>query len=61
MLENIEIIDVEKDGRDGLIVVFSDGTQSAYLVEELLALRPNREPAKVPNNHDISLPSAGLN
>ncbi len=50
MSENMEIIDVEMDGTDGLIVTFSDGTQGAYVVEELLELRPNREPAKRPTS-----------
>ena len=29
---------------DGLIVTLSDGTHTAYVVEELLELRPHREP-----------------
>ena len=35
---------IEKDGYDGLIVTFSDGTTAGYVVEELLMLRPVREP-----------------
>jgi hypothetical protein len=31
-----------------LIVVFTDGTTSGYVVEELLELRPYRETAKSP-------------
>jgi hypothetical protein len=40
------ILNVEKDGEDGLIVTFSDGTIAGYVVEELLELRPVREQAK---------------
>ena len=43
---------VEKDGRDGLIVTFSDGTTAGYVVEELLTMRPIREPVKVPSKSD---------
>ena len=32
------------EGDDGLIVTFSDGTTAAFVVEELLDLRPHREP-----------------
>jgi hypothetical protein len=39
----IQILSVEKDGEDGLIVAFSDGTTGAYVVEELLGLRPCRQ------------------
>jgi hypothetical protein len=39
----IQIVSVEKDGEDGLIVAFSDGTMGAYVVEELLELRPCRQ------------------
>src|ERR1700680_1589479 len=35
---------VERDGDDGVIVTFSDRTTGAYVVEELLKLRPHREP-----------------
>lgn len=41
--EDIRILKVEKDGEDGLIVTFSDGTSDGYVVEELLLLRPRRE------------------
>jgi hypothetical protein len=37
-------LSVELDGADGLIVKFSDGTAEGFLVEELLKLRPYREP-----------------
>jgi len=36
-------MNLEKDGDDGVIVTFSDGTWGAYVVEELLELRPYRE------------------
>ena len=48
MDEEIEILEVEKDGKDGLIVTFSDGTRGGYVVEELLLLRPIREAVKEP-------------
>jgi hypothetical protein len=44
--KDIGILSVEKDGEDGLIVRFSDGTISGYLAEELLELRPNRDPVQ---------------
>lgn len=44
MSSEIEIVHVEKEEPDGLIVTFSDGTVGAYVVEELLELRPHREP-----------------
>jgi len=31
------------DGEDGLILTFSDGTTAAYVIEELVELRPCRE------------------
>jgi hypothetical protein len=40
----IKILSVERDGDDGMFVTFSDGTTAAYVVEELLELRPQREP-----------------
>ena len=43
MAEEILILTTERDGDDGLIVTFSDGTTAGYVVEELLALRPIRE------------------
>ena len=39
-----KIVRVEIEGDDGLIVTFSDATEAAYVVEELLELRPHREP-----------------
>ena len=44
MAELIQILTVERDGEDGLIVTFSDGTTAGYVTEELLELRPFREP-----------------
>ena len=46
MGNGIHILKVEKDGEDGLIVTFSDGTTAGYVVEELLLLRPIREAVK---------------
>lgn len=43
MAGKTNILKVEKDGEDGLIVTFSDGTTAGYVVEELLLLRPRRE------------------
>ncbi len=48
MHDNIQIERVEKDGADGVTVTFSDGTIAGYVVEELLLLRPYREPAEKP-------------
>jgi hypothetical protein len=57
MAEEIRILTTEPDGDDGLIVTFSDGTTGAYVVEELLGLRPFRErvktkPIKTPQQDD---------
>ncbi len=48
MASDIHILEVVKDGDDGLIVTFSDGTVGGCVVEELLELRPVREKAKKP-------------
>jgi hypothetical protein len=48
----IQILSVEKDGEDGLIVAFSDGTEGAYVVEELLALRPCRQLGEKPKGQN---------
>ena len=45
MLSRIGITKVEQEDRNGLLVTFSDGTVAGYVVEELLDLRPVREPA----------------
>jgi hypothetical protein len=44
MAEPIQILTAERDGEDGLLVTFSDGTTTGYVAEELLELRPFREP-----------------
>jgi hypothetical protein len=44
MMNSITILTVETDAPDGLILTFSDGTTAAYLVDEMLELRPHREP-----------------
>ncbi len=44
MDDDIRILAAEGDAGDGVIVTFSDGTISGSVVEELLALRPYREP-----------------
>jgi hypothetical protein len=48
MSEAIIILKVEVDGKDGVVVTFSDGTLAGYVVEELLLLRPIREAVKEP-------------
>jgi len=45
MAEPIRILNVEREDEDGLIVTFSDGTTAGYVTEELLELRPFREPS----------------
>ena len=40
MRTSITILSVELDGDDGVFLTFSDGTNSGYVVEELLLLRP---------------------
>jgi hypothetical protein len=47
MLSDINIVRVEEEGPDVIIVTFSDRTLGAYVVEELLELRPHRETAQV--------------
>ena len=34
---------VDRNGDDGVLITFSDGTTAGYVVEELLELRPKRE------------------
>jgi hypothetical protein len=48
MAEPIQILTAERDGEDGLLVTFSDGTSAGYVAEELLELRPFREPTGEP-------------
>jgi hypothetical protein len=43
MANTTRLIKAELDGNDGLIVTFSDNTTAAYVVEEMLKLRPHRE------------------
>jgi len=47
MTGEIEMLAVELDGKDGLVVTFSDGTTAGYVIEELLILRPVRERVKI--------------
>jgi hypothetical protein len=54
MIDGIKITNVEQDGDDGLIVTFSDGTTSGYVVEELLGLRPMRIPVEVSKSQSLS-------
>lgn len=42
--DEIRILAAERDNGDGVIVTFSDGTMDGYVAEELLALRPYRQP-----------------
>jgi hypothetical protein len=53
MAKHIQILHVEKDGDDGLVVTFSDGTIGAYVAEELLEIRPIREKVKKPKVRKI--------
>ena len=46
MAEPIQILTVKKDHGYGLIVDFTDGTTAGYVAEELLKLRPRREPTE---------------
>ena len=48
MTSKTQILGTEKDGTDGLIVTFTDGTVGAYVAEELLELRPVREQVEKP-------------
>ena len=52
MTGNTKILKVEKDGEDGLTVMFLDGTTAGYVVEELLLLRPLRELVEEPLESD---------
>ena len=44
MINDFRIIEVELDNDDGVLVTFSDETIAGYVVEELLSLRPYRDP-----------------
>jgi len=48
----IRILTVQRDGEDGVVVSFSDGTSAGYVVEELLELRPRREPCEFVRSDD---------
>jgi hypothetical protein len=58
MSKHIQILNVEKDGEDGLTVTFSDGTIGGYVVEELLLLRPIRETIEKPEGRNLREMSA---
>jgi hypothetical protein len=47
MKKEIHLLAVELDGKDGLVVTFSDRTTGGYVIEELLGLRPIRERIKI--------------
>ena len=49
-----QLLTVELDRNDGLVVTFSDGTTDAYVVEELLELRPYRERLRIKKIHNVS-------
>jgi hypothetical protein len=61
MAEPIGVLTVEPDGEDGLIVTFSDGTTAGYVAEELLELRPFREPTAASRLHTASDPARKRN
>ena len=53
---------MERDGEDGLIVTFSDGTTAGYVTEELLELRPFREPIVAsPPKRQLTKPHSVIN
>jgi hypothetical protein len=43
----IQIVNIERDGEDGILVTFSDGTIAGYVAEELIELRPKRERVRI--------------
>jgi hypothetical protein len=51
---SIGIVAVEKDGTEGILVTFSDGTVAGYVAEELLLHRPIRE--RVDHSHSHTDP-----
>jgi hypothetical protein len=53
MAKPIRILTVEREGEDGLIVTFSDGTTAGYVTEELLGLRPFREATASKRPEDV--------
>jgi hypothetical protein len=46
--DHLKILSAEKDGEDGVLVKFSDGTITGYVVEESLRPRPIREKVEEP-------------
>jgi hypothetical protein len=60
MAVEIYIVEVEKDGLDGLVVTFSDGTSTGYTIEELLELRPHRLLARAPAKGNGDKPIAAV-
>jgi hypothetical protein len=44
----LRILNIEKDGEDGIMITFSDGTTAGYVAEELASLRPIREKVEEP-------------
>jgi hypothetical protein len=56
MPDSISILTAERDGNDGLIVTFSDGTTGPYVVEELLELRPIRDRTKTEKAKPLTKP-----
>jgi hypothetical protein len=64
MATGIHVAGVEKGGKDGVVVTFSDGTVAGYVVEELLSLRPIRETLKESQDLDWltrSIPTKDMN
>jgi hypothetical protein len=45
-MKRVKVIDVQRDGDDGILVTFSDDTIAGYLLQELMALRPYRESSR---------------
>jgi hypothetical protein len=59
MNDGIRLLNVELDGDDGVVVIFSDGTTGAYVAEELLELRPYRE--RIRKRTIFTVPTEGPN
>jgi hypothetical protein len=56
MTKLLKILTAEPDREDGLIVTFSDGTTGAYVIEELLELRPVRERSATKTHREKRIP-----
>jgi hypothetical protein len=54
MVDPMKILTAQIDGDDGIILTFSDGTTAGFVVEELLGLRPRREPTDPPSLEERS-------